>query len=225
MYASSLENTSLRARRELYGLLAELLSFPTRELGEAISHGNLARSLRGVASALPYHIDVGSAGFRGHIDPTDLEAEYIRLFDLPGGGKPCPLYTGVYAPARREAMEELLRFYRHFGVTLGNQGRDLPDAVPTVVEFQQYLVLREAAADSVSGHQARAAQSDLLNRHLRPWAAATRPRLKSRIPEPFYEAVIALADEMFTADAAYLETALETSPGDPIQYADHPVRV
>lgn len=212
MYTPSEPNQHFRSRGEFYGVISELLSFPTKELGEAISHGRLTRSLRSVANSLPYEIDVASPGFSDHIDPGDLEAEYIRLFDLPGDGKPCPLYTGVYAASRRDAMEELLRFYRHFGVTLNSQEHDLPDAVPTVIEFQQYLVLREGAAGGVSAQQTRAAQVDLLVRHLRPWAVATRSRLGTRTPGRFYEAVVSLACAAFAADSAYLDTAVVSAP-------------
>lgn len=220
-HTSASENQALRARRELYGLLAELFSFPTRELGEAISHGALAHSIHAVVRALPYELQFDRDGFEAHIDPPDLEAEYIRLFDLPGGGKTCPLYTGVYAPSRRDAMEEILRLYRHFGVTLANQGRDLPDALPTELEFVQYLVLREAAADSVSAEQARTAQLDLLQRQLRPWAEATGPRLQSRQPGPFYAAAVRFAGEAFAADAAYLAAI---GAADPREAAEFPVR-
>lgn len=212
MYTPSELKQHFRSRGEFYGVISELLSFPTKELGEAISHGALARSLRSVANSLPYEIDVTSPGFSDHIDPSDLEAEYIRLFDLPGEGKPCPLYTGVYAASRRDAMEELLRFYRHFGVTLNSLQHDLPDAVPTVIEFQQYLVLREGAVDGDSAQQTRVAQVDLLGRHLRPWAVATRSRLGTRSPGAFYEAVVSLASSAFAADAAYLETAVVSAP-------------
>ena len=126
-----------------------------------------------------------------------LESEYIRLFDLPGGGPPCPLYTGVYAPARRDAMEEILRFYHFFGLTIADRGKDLPDAVPTVLEFMQVLALRADAG---------AAQRDLLARHLVPWANTTRSRLGKRAPGPFYAGVIALAYEFIAADCADLES-------------------
>ncbi|MCZ2111600.1 MAG: molecular chaperone TorD family protein [Dehalococcoidia bacterium] len=220
-HATASANQALRARRELYGLLAELFSFPTRELGEAISHGALAHSIHAVTRALPYEVAFERDGFEVHVDPAELEAEYIRLFDLPGGGKTCPLYTGVYSPSRRDAMEEILRLYRHFGVTLANQGRDLPDALPTVLEFQQYLVLREAAADSVSADQARAAQFDLLQRQLRPWAEATRPRLETRQPGPFYAGAVHFAGQAFAADATYLHRLAASEPREPAEY---PVR-
>src|SRR5674476_737803 len=100
-----------QARAELYGLLAELFSFPTKELAAAISAGEVAHLIHVLAPDLPFAIDANPPGLAVAIDGQQLESDYIRVFDLPGGGPPCPLYTGVYAPSRQGAMEEILRFY------------------------------------------------------------------------------------------------------------------
>lgn len=208
-----------QARRETYGLLAELLSFPTPGLAEALAAGTVSASVEGLARSLPYRL-LPPAGLAAALQPSELEPEYIRLFDLPGGGSPCPLYTGVYSPARRDAMEELLRFYRFFGLTMAQRGHDLPDAVPTVIEFQQFLVLREEAAGS---SESRKAQRDILRRHLLPWASATHQRLPKRDPGPWYEAIVAFAAHFFAADLAYLDRLVaRESAAQPV---DHPVRV
>ncbi len=184
-------------RAELYGLLAELLSFPTGGLAEAISAGEVAHAVHLLAPALPFELEADRPDLAAEIDGPSLESEYIRLFDLPGGGPPCPLYTGVYSPARRDAMEEILRFYRFFGLTIADRGKDLPDAVPTVLEFAQFLVLKDGAGP---------AQRDVLARHLVPWVTATRSRLPKRAPGPFYAGVAALAHDFIVAECAYLES-------------------
>jgi DMSO reductase family type II enzyme chaperone len=190
---------SAHARAELYGLLAELLSFPTHDLAAAISAGEIAHLVHMLAPSLPYPIDANPEGLATDVDGQDLESEYIRLFDLPGGGPSCPLYTGVFSPSRREAMEEILRFYRFFGLTSGGDGKDLPDAVPTVLEFVQFLALRDDAA---------AAQRDVLARHLVPWIAATSTRLPKRSPGPFYSGVLSLCREFLNSECAYLESQI-----------------
>ena len=46
-------------------------------------------------------------------------------------------------------MEDLLRFYRHFGLSVVHaEDRDLPDSVPTVLEFLGYLVDARAGLDA-----------------------------------------------------------------------------
>jgi DMSO reductase family type II enzyme chaperone len=173
-----------------YGLLGLALSFPTEQLEAVCRSGALADSLDCAA---------------GLCDPaatrTALEEEYIRLFDLPAGGPSCPLYTGVYAHSRREAMEELLRFYRHAGLGLSDTARDLPDAVPTVLEFLGFLAWREEASPEAAA-AARRAAADVLHRHLAPWLEETQSRLPRRKPGPFYPAVL---DALALYAAAELE--------------------
>ncbi len=162
-----------------YGLLALALSFPGEDVTGACRSGSLAAAF---------------GPFLGLHDPSAasaaLEEEYIRLFDLPTGGPTCPLYTGVYSHSRREAMEELLRFYHHAGLGPSESARDLPDAVPTVLEFLGFLSWQEAASPGTAEASRRTA-GDVLRRHLLPWLAETQSRLPKRAPGPFYAAVFA----------------------------------
>jgi DMSO reductase family type II enzyme chaperone len=135
------------------------------------------------------------------ISDKDLESEFIRLFDVPDGPA-TPLYTGVYAQRRRDAMEELLRVYRHFGLTIGNASQDLPDFVPTILEFLQFLATGAAQAEDVSREPFLAATADLIERHLGPWVAETSTRLEKRNAHPFYRGLIALVGEVTAAEAA-----------------------
>lgn len=197
------------ARGHLYALLGELFSFPTADLAAAISSGEIAHTLHVLSGSLPYAIDAGLPGLSEVVGGDEIGAEYIRLFDLPGGGPTCPLYAGVYARNRQDAMEEILRFYRFFGLTTASAGRDLPDSVPTILEFLQFLVLREESRHEES----QAAQRDVLGRHLLPWAAATVTRLPKRRPEPFYRDLVGLAHAFAGAELEYLRAATALAPG------------
>ena len=194
---------STGARAHVYALLAELLSFPTPQLATTIASGEVAHTLHLLSGRLPYELPVELEGLSEAIEGPELEQEYIRLFDLPGGGPTCPLYSGVYARNRRDAMEEILRFYRFFGLTMANNGRDLPDAVPTLLEFLQFLVVREESRPEES----EAAERDVLGRHLLPWAAATAGRLPKRRPGAFYRDVVALAHGVAAAELEHLGAA------------------
>jgi len=196
----------LPARSELYGLLAEAVSFPTDAMAGAIGSGDMGDQLARLCTALPYPFafEAGSLATEG-ILYDDLQSEYIRLFDAPVGGSPCPLYAGVYAASRREAMEELLRFYRHFGLTIAEGARDLPDSVGTVLEFLHFLSFREATADPPADRGAlRAAQHDVLARHMVRWAAQTKARMAGREPLPCYGELVNLLDRFFVAEVGYL---------------------
>jgi len=178
-----------------YSLLALALSFPGEALTAGCRSGSLAAAFGPIA---------------GLHDPSAASAafgeEYIRLFELPTGGPTCPLYTGVYSHSRREAMEELLRFYRHAGLGLSEADRDLPDSVPTVLEFLGFLSWREVASPGTAEASRRTA-GDVLSRHLLPWLEETGSRLPKRTPGPFYAAV-------FDALGGFASAELERTAGE-----------
>lgn len=194
-----------RPAADLYGLLGELLSFPGPGLAAAVSDGRVREAVEHMLSHVqnegaPTPLDGLSPG---HVGDKDLEAEYIRLFDAPDG-KPTPLYTGVYSPRRRDAMEELLRTYRHFGLTVDSNSHDLPDYVPTVLEFLRFLTLGEETGDETALPAFQAAKADILQRHLLPWARETVTRLADRAAGPFYPGVVTLAREFAERQLAAL---------------------
>lgn len=202
------------ARASLYGRLAELLAFPSEELARELQAGTLGDEMAELCRALPYALALGPLpGKQATGEYAALQAAYIGHFEVPVSGRPCPLYAGVYASSRRDAMEELLRFYRHFGLTLGAEAHDLPDSLPTVLEFLQVLAFEEEqpGADRES---LRAAARDVLSRHVCRWAAETRQRLGDAAvkgEEEVYVATLAFLERFAQAEVAYL-TAL-VGPG------------
>lgn len=199
---------STEARSELYQSLATLCSFPTEALAADLADGSAARAIGSLVAALPYRLDQLSPGLeQPALTYLDLQSEYIRLFDLPGGAR-APLYTGVVSRSRREAMEELLRFYRHFGLTLAEGSHDLPDAVPTVLEFLQFLVFLEGEAEGQDAEPARRAQRDLLTRHVVPWADHAAGRVAAHAELPVYAAVTGLLQQFARSEVAYVEATL-----------------
>lgn len=187
------------AAADLCGLLAELLSFPGPGLEAAVRDGQVAVALDHLAGHLGYEIKVSTDALVRDLDPKELEFDYIRLFDI-GDKVPTPLYTGVYSPRRRDAMEELLRFYRFFGLTTEGGTGDLPDFVPTVLEFLAFLALGIQSGEPKAAAAMAAARADVLERHLRPWATQTAARLEQRGAHPFYRSVVGLVKEMADAE-------------------------
>jgi DMSO reductase family type II enzyme chaperone len=140
---------------------------------------------------------------------TEWASEYMRLFELPVDGQPCPLYGGIYASSRREVMEELLRYYHFFGLTThGADQGDLPDSIPTLLEFMQFLALRESVSGDVA--TARNAQKDLLERHLTRWIPAIITPLRERKPLVFYSDVLNLLNRFVSLELQALAT--ESAP-------------
>lgn len=178
---------------DLWGLLAELLSFPGATLEQEVRGGSVRSAVAHLTDHLGWDIAPLLEGLDAGAGEESLESEFIRLFDAPDGAS-TPLYTGVYSRRRRDAMEELLRFYRHFGLTVSGEAHDLPDYVPTVLEFLRFLAL--AAAADGSGNAAETAAADVIERHVGPWASQTVSRLKGRRPHPFYATVVLLVESV-----------------------------
>jgi DMSO reductase family type II enzyme chaperone len=158
------------ARSRAWGAFAELFEYPDAELYEAVCSGTLVQALKDVLGAVdPSLVEGGrwealtQAG-----EKDDLAVEFTRLFDVGAGGPPCPLYGGLYVGARMKTMEEAVRFYNHFGLTLSESPRELPDHVTTELEFLHFLAFREAQAieQGAEPDPFRRAQRDFIARHL-----------------------------------------------------------
>ena len=195
------------ARGEIWRLLSELMSYPTPGLIEKWESGRLDRQLDGWVKVLPY--DFKAPVFlddhqvnRGSL----LQSEFLRVFELPVDGKaPCPLYGGVLVGNRQRVMEELLRLYRHFGLsTQGSEMSDLPDSFCTVMEFLYFLTSHEGQASEGDVESVRRAQRDVLEKHLGPWVVALESRMEERSPPAFYKRVVELLNHFLRAEAASL---------------------
>lgn len=164
------------ARSDLYRMLGESLQYPSGEFIAMVKEGAFLETISEAAARLPYLLPFYSDSLGGlllgEITDVDFEAEYIRVFDLGPGGPPCPLREGLYQGGMLETMQELVRFYNHFGLssTLG-ESHDLPDTLSTELEFLHYLAFREATAQQKSQDPSpyQRAQRDFLMRHPVKW--------------------------------------------------------
>ena len=203
-------------RSRAYHLLAQSFGFPSAAFYELIRTGEYWQALSGLLSELPFDLRLSNlespAAKLGAIDVEyqDFEAAYIRLFDIGATGRPpCPLHAGEYATASRlKVMEELIRCYEYFGLTLPERDRELPDHVTTEFEFMHYLAFKEAHALHTNLDPApyRRAQADFLERHPATWLPLLRRRLSRQQPLAFFEALVGVTDELVRADLGYLNT-------------------
>ncbi len=197
---SDAHNAAAPTRMALYGRLAELLTYPSAELISAWVSGALRDELEQLLDAIPHALRLEVEGLRvGREDGID--SEYIRIFDVPMGGPTCPLYGGVLAGDRRQVMEDLLRMYRHFGLTTANaELSDLPDSIPAVLEFLAFLTYRESGATGDEAMVFRRAQHDLLERYLARWAPLVKARVAALDPPPIYIVATSLLDGFVAAE-------------------------
>jgi len=191
------------SRSLVYGLLGEAVSFPEREQLAAIRDGTLAQALHAALSAVDPGCVAGidwDALRDAGADDDELAIEHTRLFEVGASGPPCALYGGLYGDARMKTMEEAVRFYNHFGLTLSEDPRELPDHLTTELEFLHFLAFREAQALRAGFDVGpyRRAQRDFIARHPGRWVPLLVRRLAQAKAGRFHTA-------LFDALAGWLE--------------------
>jgi DMSO reductase family type II enzyme chaperone len=199
------EELGAAARSAFYRRLGEAFGFPADELLEAVASGRFLSELLTEAAALPFELPIEGEARAALTGGGELEQEYIRLFEVGPGRPPCPLYEGSHRDGRMKIMEELVRFFEHFG--LQPDPGDQPDHLCAELEFMHYLAFKEAAALSRRGPAGafRLAQRDFLSRHLCRWLPRLRLRLETLEPPPFYRALAGVAEAFAAADLASLK--------------------
>ena len=182
------------ARASLYRLLALVFDYPRQELFEALRSGEFQDALATIGNKLrisPVKLPLIRC------DHQELEAAYIATFDFGRNGTmACSLHEGEYLDHERDRplldgetgsslplLEDLLRFYHHFGLRLVDNPahRLLPDHLVCQLEMLSHLSLRENLAVQRGSEAAwyRSAQRDFLQRHVAVWL----PRLARVLKE------------------------------------------
>jgi DMSO reductase family type II enzyme chaperone len=197
------------ARSYLYRMLATAFSYPTNEFCESLASGEWPRQLFALAQHLPCELSTPTEELPGGVASREfLQESYVSIFEVGTGQPYCPLYEGSHRSGRMKLMEDLVRFYEHFGLI--TQPGDHPDHLSAELEFMHYMAFKEAAAlahaDPVPDVQR--AQRDFLDRHLCKWLPRVRERLRSAqdLP-PFYLFAAGLAEEFCRRDLAWLKAA------------------
>lgn len=206
---SSPAQAAAAARSTVYLGLATALSFPSPALVEAAASGRFLAGLETALPSLPFTFAIDPAERQALSDPSlafeEVQAEYIRLFEVGPGRPPCPLYEGYHRSGRMKLMEETVRFYEHFGLR-PNPG-DQPDHLCAQLEFMHYLSFKEAANMAAGRPTAglAAAQRDFLARHLCRWLPCLRARAEECGAPPFYGALLRVAEHFCQEDRRALQ--------------------
>lgn len=197
------------ARSYIYRLLTEAFAFPDATVARRLSSGAWLSDVTTIAANLPFELPLSfnqRSPLGDHApDAATLEADYIRLFEV-GAGKPfCPPYEGSHRNGRMKLMEDLVRFYEHFGLIAHPD--DLPDHICAELQFMHYLAFKQAAIASLSRPQndIELAQRDFLDRHLCRWLPRLQGRLRAaRQPSAFYSALASFAADFVQVDRRWL---------------------
>lgn len=209
------------ARSRMYALFCEALRYPDEEMCSWVREGELSRALRAtLASVDPGLLDGTDWDALAEAQPGDeadgLAIEHTRLFEVGASGPPCPLYGGLYNDARMKTMEEVVRFYNHFGLTLSENPRELPDHLATELEFLHFLAFREAEALHDGGDPGpyRRAARDFVARHPARWVPKVIQKLRRAKAPRFYDELFALLARALDHDRRALLAVVGPAPAD-----------
>ncbi len=214
------EERRAAARSRAYELFALIFDYPDQAFGEAIRTGELAErireTLRDLDPSLLEGCDWEALGDAGEGE-DDLAIEYTRLFDVGASGPPCPLCGGLYGGARMKTMEEAVRFYNHFGLTLSESPREMPDHITTQLEFLHFLAFREAQSlqNGEDPGPFRRAQRDFAARHPGRWIPKLRERLEAQDPMRFFRELVSQLDRFLAQDQRRLIELVGPVPNAP----------
>lgn len=200
-----------------WAAFARLFEYPDVATIERIRSGAIADEIEAVLAAVDGH---GPAPDREALadagDADALAVEFTRLFDATASEPPCPLYGGAYGGARMKTMEEAVRFYEHFGLTLSEAPRELPDHLATELEFLHFLAFREAEVLADGGEVGpwRRAQRDFIARHPGRWVPEFRRRLGRARSMRFFAEAAAQLEALLAAESLRLARMVSASSRD-----------
>jgi DMSO reductase family type II enzyme chaperone len=204
------------ARSRAYGAMAQAFEYPDDEFCREIRAGTLSHALEEILSAVgPDRVEGADWSALSQAGEDDeLAVEFTRLFDVGASGPPCPLYGGLYGGARMKTMEETIRFYNYFGLTMAEDPRELPDHLTTELEFLHFLAFREAEALQ-RGEEAdpyRRAQRDFIARHPGRWIPKLHQKLEQQKPMPFFLELVRRIECLLERDMAHLVSLVGAAP-------------
>ena len=197
---------------QLYGLLGECFCYPDAKLVESICSGTLAQQVHELCGEL-------EPGFLQAIDTTTLvdegatlaalTQEFTRLFDAGARGTACSLNGGLQVGPQMKVMEEAVRFYGHFGLTLSEEQKELPDHLTTELNFLHFLALgeHELQGQSAPTTAYRLARRDFIARHPGRWVPVMKLKLQTMNPLPLFLGLTGLLEHLLSRDLAELEAS------------------
>ena len=204
------------ARSAVYDFLAGLFAYHFRL--EDVADGLAGKADRVVAAAevlhgSGYRFDVGDAldavRAAGNIAAlTELQAEYVALFDRPSTGHTLSPFESV----QRKGMVDLHNLaalgesYQRFGLALAPDAAETADHCSVEFAFMSFLAFREGEALRLGqdAHTYGQAQSAFLRDHIMQWMPRWLKNLAEAARHPYFAAAAGLAAMVLAEDAEML---------------------
>jgi len=204
----SLQADDAASRSRLYSFFSLSMTAPDEDFWETIKDREFRRDLETIREGLPYDLPGPLLPEAPEVPFVNFQSDFISVFDIGPQGPPCPLNEGANkkGSSRKSIMEDLVRFYNHFGMHMPDKIKELPDHLVTELEFMHYLCFLEAEAldkgEPVESYVL--AQRDFLERHLAAWLPKLAASVSKRDEVPFYARMISRLDQFIQADLGYL---------------------
>jgi DMSO reductase family type II enzyme chaperone len=205
-----LEDNETTARTGVYQILARLVAVPEPDVHAKAVANEWSAELASAGKLLAFPFDFAAPEGNGHGSFQDFQAEFLRVFEVGDGtdGPPAPIYGGLYAAGRLQRLEEVVRFYEYFGLSVSAEDPRPADHIATELEFMKYLTFKEAVSSSPRLQVSfRRAQHDFLERQL-CWTRELAERTRAAHAGPFWQWATSTVAGFVAADAAYVSGVL-----------------
>ena len=200
-------------RSGLYAFFARALAVPDEDFFQDAVKGELARAVAAMAGELPFALALPAPALAAPAAFAEFQSEYLSWFEVGMKGPPCPLYEGAVRQdlGRKAILEELLRFYEHFGLQMSEAVRELPDRLGAELEFMHYLAFLEAQGCERGASPADLirAERDFLARHLAVWVPELAAKAQAKNAPPFYRDLLQGLAALVRADLDHLKRRSE----------------
>ncbi len=115
-------------------------------------------------------------------------------------------FHSVTRLSRMHTMEETVRFYNHFGLSMAEQPYELPDHLATQLEFMHFLTFQESGMhqQGTEPSDLLRAERDFLARHPGRWVHMMLDKLQESQPMPYFLALVRLLDQFMNFEIACL---------------------
>lgn len=201
------------ARSTIYDFLAGLFAYHDQLEEVADRLAGTAESVVAAAEFLQdlgYRLDVEDAlqavQAVGDIAAlTDIQAEYVALFDRPSKGHSLSPFESVQRKGMVDlhTLAALREFYQRFGLALAPDAAETADHSSVEFAFMSFLAFREAEAVRL-GQDADGfarAQAAFLGEHIMQWMPGWLDKLAASARHPYFAAAAALAATVLAEDA------------------------
>ncbi|MBT4519293.1 MAG: hypothetical protein HOC23_04740 [Halieaceae bacterium] len=207
----------------LYSVFAEAFDYPdAAAIGSGILAERLDELLNTIDPQLCRNVDWGALRDTGK-ESDALVVEYTRLFDVGVSGPVCSLFGGLHYGPQMKTMEEVVRYYNHFGLTLSEKMQETPDHLTIELEFLHFLSYGEndlsQRGEDVKSYQC--AQRDFIARHPGRWVPIMCEKLERAKPMPFFRQLCQLLDAFLQSELTRLETLHGRASTVPVGHIPH----